>query len=373
VNRSPLLVALCAVTLNAAGAVQSANSFNPAISLVLNTQYSHYDKDASGYRLPGFLLNPESGLSSSGMSLGESEMTLSASIDPHFFAQTTLAFDGDAGVSVEESFIQTLGLGEGMTLKFGRFFSAMGYLNEKHAHAWTFIDAPLIYRGLFGDQLKVEGVQGSWLLPTDHFMQVGAEALNGAWTAFYTLADDWDESQSWQLGLSYWQSSKVAGRVGQGLNSELQFDGESRIGSVDFVYKWAPNGNQINENFKFQLEYFDRHESGQLSAASGFDYQSDQRGWYAQGVYQFRPQWSVALRYDHLSSSNSGADEALLKEEGLTEGVTPQRYSALLAWSPSEFSHIRLQYSQDGSYDSTDNQLFLHYSGSLGSHGAHQY
>jgi len=367
-------VALCAVTLNASATVQSANGFNPAISLILNTQYSHYDNAVDDYRLSGFLLNPESGLTGSGMSLGESEMTLSANIDPHFFAQTTLAFDGDVGVSVEESFIQTLGLGEGMTLKFGRFFSAMGYLNEKHAHAWTFIDAPLVYRGLFGNQLQVEGVQGSWLLPTDQFMQVGAEALNDAWTAFYTLADDWDESQSWQLGLNYWQTSKVEGRVGQALNSELQFDGKSRIGSVDFVYKWAPNGNPINENFKFQLEYFDRHESGQLSqAASGFDYQSDQQGWYAQGAYQFRPQWSVALRYDHLSSSNSGADAALLQEEGLTGGIIPQRYSALLAWSPSEFSHIRLQYSRDDSSANTDNQLFLHYTGSLGSHGAHQY
>ena len=55
----------------------------------------------------------------------------------------------------------------GLKMKAGRFYSAIGYLNEKHTHTWAFGDAPLIYRGLFGDQLIEDGVQLSWLLPTD--------------------------------------------------------------------------------------------------------------------------------------------------------------------------------------------------------------
>ena len=64
-----------------------------------------------------------------------------------------------------------------MTL--GRFYSAVGYLNEQHQHTWDFSDAPLIYRGLFGDQLSDHGVQLRVLAPTDLFIEVGDEVFSG--------------------------------------------------------------------------------------------------------------------------------------------------------------------------------------------------
>jgi hypothetical protein len=43
-------------------------------------------------------------------------------------------------------------------------------------------------------------------------------------------------------------------------------------------------------------------------------------------------------------------------------------------WSPSEFSHVRLQFAQDKSRAGiTDDQVVLQYIHSLGAHGAHKF
>jgi len=53
---------------------------------------------------------------------------------------------------------------------------------------------------------------------------------------------------------------------------------------------------------------------------------------------------------------------------------TPRRYSAMVDWNPSEFSRLRLQFNQDKSQlGLTDNQIFLQYIYSLGTHGAHKF
>ncbi|MGB1702958.1 MAG: hypothetical protein ACPHFR_07530, partial [Cycloclasticus sp.] len=191
---------------------------------------------------------------------------------------------------------------------------------------------------------------------------------------------------SWLFGLSHWQANDIDGRTSGGHAHEGEdeeetpsFSGKSKINAVDFVYKWAPNGNPSQQNFKFQFEYFDRHEEGVITMLNSDPlevtrYDGEQNGWYAQAVHQFKPQWRAGLRYDQLDSSNSGADTDILEEAGLdNEGHTPKRYSAMVEWLPSEFSRIRLQFNRDQSYEDTDNQLFLQYTHSLGSHGAHQY
>jgi hypothetical protein len=52
----------------------------------------------------------------------------------------------------------------------------------------------------------------------------------------------------------------------------------------------------------------------------------------------------------------------------------PSRHSVMLDWSPSEFSRVRVQYSKDKSMDGQhENQYFLQYIHSLGTHGAHKF
>jgi hypothetical protein len=395
----------------------SANAFNPAISVILDGKYAHFSNDPENYELPGFQLGGEAGLGESGFSLGHSELALSANIDDKFYGSLTAAIhdhDGETEIELEEAYFEILGLGGGFTIKAGRFFSGVGYLNEQHEHAWDFVDAPLIYRGLFGNHLRDDGVQVNWIAPTDLFIKAGAELLRGdafpaggaahdgvgAYSLFGKMGGDIGVSHSWQLGFSHW-SADVEGRIGghhhhdeethadegdaHEHEEELEvahnpsFTGDSYINAIDFVYKWAPNGNPKNRNFKFQLEYFDRKEDGTITMLGSdpletSNYDGHQKGWYAQAVYQFMPQWRIGLRYDRLESDNKGSDDEVLAEAGLDdEGITPQRYSVMFDWSYSEFSRIRLQYNRDESFGDPDDQILLQYVMSLGSHGAHQF
>ena len=378
------------------------NSFNPAISLILDGRFASFDNDPEDYEIPGFALGNEAGLGEKGFSVGHSELVMSANIDDKFFGKMTLAFaehEGETETELEEAFIQTLALGNGLNIKAGRFLSEIGYLNQQHSHTWDFADAPLIYRGLFGDQLIDDGVQMTWLAPTDIFFQLGTELFSGsrfpaggstngigAWTAFAHVGGDIGIAQSWQLGLSHWQANDIEGRDSGGHAHEGEeaetpsFSGDSEINALSLVYKWAPNGNPKNQQLKFQFEYFDREEDGEvvmLGSGSPLEmtsYDGHQKGWYAQAVYKFKPQWQAGFRYDHLDSNNRGSDTDVLTEAGLdNEGHNPQRYSATIDWLPSEFSRLRLQYNQDKSYGETDHQLFLQYTMSLGSHAAHQF
>jgi hypothetical protein len=71
------------------------------------------------------------------------------------------------------------------------------------------------------------------------------------------------------------------------------------------------------------------------------------------------PTWRIGARFDRL---DGGA------------GFDPKRYSAMLDWSPSEFSRLRLQFAQARLVpDVTDNQWLVQYILSLGAHGAHKY
>jgi hypothetical protein len=107
------------------------------------------------------------------------ELTLSANIDPYFSGVLTAAITGEDEIEVEEAFVRTSTLPEGFTGKLGRFFSGFGYLNEVHAHAWDFVDQPLVYQALFGGQFQQNGVQVKWLAPTDLYIELGAETGNG--------------------------------------------------------------------------------------------------------------------------------------------------------------------------------------------------
>ncbi|MCB2184672.1 MAG: OprO/OprP family phosphate-selective porin [Desulfobulbaceae bacterium] len=380
----------------------AANSFNPAISLILNGRYANFSNDPHEYELPGFTLSGEAGLGKEGLSVEHTELAFSANVDDKFFGKLTAALashDGSTEVEMEEAYIETLGLGHGLNLRAGRFFSAIGYLNEQHEHAWDFSDAPLIYRGLFGNQLNDDGLQASWLAPTDLYLQVGGELLRGddfpaaggahdgvgAYTLFTRIGGDVGTSHSWQAGISYW-SADVEDRTGEthshGGEESAEtpsFTGDSNITAFNFVWKWAPEGNSTQQNLKLQFEYFNRNEDGSIvmdgsSPLETTSYDGDQKGWYAQAVYQFMPQWRAGLRYDHLDVDNNGSDYDILEESGLSdEGHNPERFSIMTDWANSEFSWIRLQYNHDKSYSDSDEQFILQYVHSLGSHGAHQF
>ncbi len=371
----------------------TSNAFNPAISLVLGGTMANLSQDPGNYKLQGFMPSGgEVGPGARGVSLGESELTMAANIDPMFAGKLTVALTGEETAEVEEAFIQTRSLSNGINLKAGRFLSSIGYLNGLHAHTWDFVDAPLAYQAFLGGQYKPDGVQATWLLPTDTYLQLGAELGSGArfpgndrnkngfgaTSLFAHAGDDIGASSSWRAGVSYVRTAAVD-RFYDDVTSNA-FSGRSRMWVLDGTYKWAPNGNATQQNFKLQGEYFRRKETGILAAGddSG-DFASTQSGWYVQGVVQFAPGWRTGLRHDRLSS---GKQQIGLIQNGtltgaafpLLESYAPRRSSLMVDYSPSEFSRLRLQFAQDKSQPGvTDNQVFLQYIMSLGAHAAHAF
>jgi len=384
----------------------SANAFNPAISVILGGTYARLSQDPARYRIQGFAPSgDEVGPGHRSFNLGESELTLSANVDTRFSGLLTFSMSQDNEVTVEEAFVRANTLAHGTNLTAGRFLSSVGYLNSQHAHAWDFVDAPLAYQAFFGGQYKNDGVQLKWLAPLDRFLELGVETGRGAtfpgtdrnrngansFAAFAHLGDDLGDSGSWRVGLSYLRTSAAdrafdgVDRLGAGVVNA--FSGNSRMWIADAIYKWAPGGNATQTNFKLQGEYFRRTEQGTLTydtlgqslgTLSG-DYASAQSGWYVQGVYQFMPAWRVGLRYDRLDAGTpriATLDSGALDPADFSRllAYNPSRTTAMVDWSPSEFSRVRVQLAQDKSRPgATDNQIFIQYIMSLGVHGAHAF
>jgi hypothetical protein len=361
-------------------AASGANAFNPAIGVVLDGKFGYFSQNPDNYRMPGFSV-PEEGNSPGdrGFALGESEVNFSANIDQALYGNLTIAFEREGDVSVEEAFIQTTALPYGFTLKAGRFFSGIGYLNEQHAHTWDFADQALPYRAFLNTQLGDDGVQLRWLAPTDFFLEFGGEAFRGdafpgeapghkwagTYSGFVHVGDEFGaggEWGSWRAGVSHLRSdphdrSDVDGNL---------FTGRSNLTIFDAVYK-LPLANE--RALKLQGEYFLRNEDGSFNGAG---YDGTQRGYYLQGVWRFLPRWEWALRYDALSATNGGdaVDGTILDRSGV---AAPQRYSTALTFFTSEFGRFRVQYNLDEVRPNTDHQVFLQYTVSLGAHGAHSY
>jgi hypothetical protein len=367
-----------------------ASAFNPAISLILGGSYTNASRDPGDWNIAGFPPSGgEVGPGERSFNLGESELTFAANIDPYFSGQLTAAITGENEIEAEEAFVRTSALPDGFTAKLGRFFSGFGYLNEVHAHAWDFVDQPLVYQALFGGQFKQNGVQVKWLAPADLFVEFGAETGNGdgfpstrrarnglnGTTLFAHVGGDIGDYTSWRTGFS-WLDQHAENREGGIIDAgEPLFDaftGDSRTVVIDGVLKWAPSPRR---QLKVQGEYMRRRESGDIADGAGTlladDYRSTLSGWYLQSVYQFAPRWRVGARYDSL---DSGTPRYTLAPDGLLS-ANPDRLSLMLDWNPSEFSRLRAQYDWDNARDDgdTDRILRLQYIYGIGAHGAHKY
>ncbi len=385
------------------------NAFNPAVSLILQGTYANTSQDPNNYYISGFIpSNGDVAPPKRSFSLGETELALAANIDPYFRGVAIAALAPEGGVDVEEAYFQTLALPQGFTLKGGRFFSGIGYLNEQHQHAWDFQDAPLVYKAFLGGQLAQDGVQLKWIAPTDLLIELGAELANGSrfpgsdrnkngigGVALLAHAGgDIGDSYAWRAGISRLATSPNA-RAYQDVDSlggtvTNSFTGDAKLWVADGVLKWSPHGDPSYHNFKLQAEYFRFTQNGTLlyndmagsdvfgQVAGAFD--STQSGWYAQGVWQFYPRWRAGYRYDRLNYGTvnngivSGGLGPRTSDFPLLALYSPTRNTVMVDWSATEFSRLRLQFAADKARQGlTDNQVFLQYIYSLGAHGAHTF
>lgn len=368
------------------------NKFNPSIGVILNGKYSSFSEDSS--EIAGFAVGEEGERGREGIAVDESELNFSASVDDKFYGSLTAAIvreDGEDIVELEEAYVQTLpgfGLPDGLSVKAGRAFWTLGYLNEHHSHADDFADRPLPYRVFLNKSYNDDGLEASYVLPTDIYAEVGGGVFRGddfpygsgdgedveAWSAYARIGSDIGHNQSWRLG-GYVLSGEASG--GRATNEDaVSFIGDSNLYVTDLRYVWAPTGNMREQEVILQGEYFWRDEDGTYedtdagTGAVAFDDSSS--GWYTQLVYKFDPQWRVGARYSQLDAADVPA--GLVGSALDSGGHDPRAYALMVDWTNSEFSRLRFQYNHEElSNDRDDNQFILQYVMSIGAHGAHKY
>ncbi|NEV62494.1 TonB-dependent receptor [Thiorhodococcus minor] len=408
------------------GALTSGSAFNPQISVILDGNYYHDGIDGAGAALVGEALQPSGGhahahgdetehahghgTTENGFNFREAEIAFSATVDPYFDAAAYLAVTDDGDVHLEEAWMQTRNLPQGLRVKAGKFLSDFGYINKQHPHQWDFVDQNLAYLNLLGDHgLQDTGIQLTWLPPLPVYTLLGVEALQGdqelfgttvddaeqaelslgdtrdgprLWTAFAKVAPDLGQNHALQFGLSYAHNSQhqeVHSHTHEGEDEvhENGLAGDADLWGLDVVYKYDGAGPDGQGDVKFQTEYLraikdlDVHSSPHEEiVGSNRTFTTD--GLYAQAVYGFAPKWTVGLRYDVLGLTNE------VSGDGDASYGSSDRWTLNLTWSLSEFSQLRAQYARNDILVAENERerfdaFYLQFLVSLGSHGAHSF
>jgi hypothetical protein len=370
--------ALAAPEGSTGGASANANAFNPAISIILNGSYSHHSLNPDDYVRAGFPVVAGAGPSANGFSLGESEVSFAANIDDKFYGQLTLTAESENGqdhIGVEEAFVDTTALPAGFSLRMGRFYSNIGYLNSHHAHTDNFFDRPLAYQAFLGNQYGDDGAQLRWVAPTSLFVELGGELFRGdnypsggaqnggvgTRTLFAHVGGTAGDNGEWLAGVSMLKARTAGGEDG--------FNGDNTLYVADGTWKWAPNGNFKDGGVTVRSEYFLDDRDGLFidpaDPAVTALWTGQRHGAYVESVWRLNRTWDVGYRYDKLWADNAGP---------FASPFDPYRHTLEATWRNSEFSLVRLQLSHDKpNADDSDNAVTVQYQTSLGAHGAHKF
>lgn len=340
-----------------------------------------------------------------GFALGHSELVLSGNIDHQFKGQlvTVLAsHGGETELELEEAWIETLSLPFGLKLKAGRMLSNIGYLNSKHMHEDAFVERPAVYRAFLGGHYFDDGVQMSWLAPTDFYLQANIEALSGkpldagysdpvtigVYTANAQIGGDIGVEHSWRWGVSHVYNANGrqfghAEHTDHDHHDHHEHDhaghshGPSMTGrnlyGTDFTWKWAPEGNYRQTNVRATSEfwYLDNRFDQALAKVPGAE-QSAQ-GWYAEVAYQFQPSWTVSTRYGEVRTVGGDVHAHGDHFHGEFTRDDLKEWDLALDWHASHFGRLRGQVTYEEHVHHDQTLFSLQYVMSFGAHHAHAF
>lgn len=393
--------------------VSSGSAFNPAISLILSGN-AYKDSENGKLLSPAGLNNLAPEVKDQGFNLDETELVLSATVDPNFDAMANIVLN-DGEVEVEEAWFETRRLPYGLKVRAGKMKSNIGYLNSQHPHTWDFADQNLAYDALLGGEgIADTGLRIEWLPDLPLYTLIGAEALQGKqevvgvaqaeldpastltppeeksgprlFTAYVKVSPEIGDNHALQLGLWGLRAQQQQEAHGTPGADEYLLDGDETLYGLEAVYKYDGGGEAGYRNLKLQAEVLRGQKNLAVAALAGVPVynngnsvnaddkvDSQETAYYVQAVYGIAPRWQAGLRFDQ---SGVGSD---IKEAGVsTDYSASKRASAVLTWNLTEFSRLRAQYARADVVDASNteqkyNQYFLTYSMSLGTHGAHKF
>ncbi len=392
----------------------SQSQYMPDISMIMDFSYvNHSIKDAELQHLEipgvvhGIMGTHEHGSGSestynakNGFNLNYAEMVLSSNVDPFFSMDSVLHFSPE-GVAIEEAYFTTTALGNGFRLRGGKLLSEFGRQNSQHHHFWDFGSMGLVNEAFLGNHgINEIGAQLQWVAPTETYLMVGAEIMQGTNEAMFgneqigeedTVIEEGKRAPSLFVGyvkssfdigsttilpgLSYiYGSSRLDHRDDE--ENPHAFAGDSSIYAVDLTVK------HFFDSYSFltwQSEWMMRNMEGTQysvdpadigTVTSQADITRKQAGYYTQLVYAYDQNWRVGARYDSIYRNDVTA-------QNLPEDM--DRYSAMVEYHPSEFSRIRLEYNRNNALfdEAGDRQsldtVMLQFNIAIGAHGAHDF
>lgn len=334
-----------------------------------------------------------------GLALGHSDVSVSGPLGQALSAQITAGVhsrEGQTEAELEEAWLQTRRLPGGLQARAGRFASQLGYLNEQHPHADDFVERPLMYRAFFGGHWNDDGLRLNWTAPTPMYLRLGAEVFRGrrliehaennasspgvsVWSA--RLGDDIGTSHSWQAGFAFVQNRRQAEMEGHGHEEEHGEDdhGEAhgdehshahgalysgrRMQVWDLTWKWAPEGNNSQQQLRVGYERAVVHKPSDFATAAD-RHVAD----HLSVVWRFSPTWEVGTRVERLRVAQAHDDHF--------HAARLRQTSLMLAYKPGHMQTVRLQVArQTGSEGLAvkGHSVQLQYVLNWGAHAAHSY
>jgi hypothetical protein len=253
------------------------------------------------------------------------------------------AHEEGAGFSVEEGYVEWVGLPAGLGVKLGKFYQSFGQLNRWHSHALPFQSRSLPHLAYIGEEpLAQTGVSARWLLPfagagtyeaTFELTRSESELLFGESEGVSVLGHlngFWNLSESFDvdLGLS-WINGSYEDEV-------ASFD--RNLFGAETALTWRPPGQSRYRSFTFR---------GGVMVLDGLngDAPGEDRsvGLWTGGELRLTERWYVGTRFDRLESPENPEDTAWL--------VSPT-----ITWWQSEWVRIRAEYDLLGGSLRPDNE-----------------
>ncbi len=391
----------------------SQAKFVPDISFIMDfsaVSRNREDDEYESLEIPGFVHgghgDDEHGHShgpmngNRGLNFNYGELSLYSVVDPYFELMANFHLS-EEGFEVEETYATTRKIPGGFKIKAGKFLSSFGRINGQHAHSWNFADQPVAYYGFLGGEgLGEKGVNISWVAPTDLYLVIGGEALQGENENSFgaegfkdeTLGVEVKGADGLNLYTGFLKASFDIGNLslllgvsgacgGTRINHEIDVDEGHGVDAKTYILDGELTLKYAIDSYRYiswQSEYLYRNMKGDYLYNNGGtlevnDLEKKQSGFYTQLVVRPALLWRMGVRYEMLQINDvTIGSTAQDLDDNLYKG------SCMIDYSPSEFSFIRLQYNYDKTkYESdkvkVNHEVILQMNIAIGAHGAHSF
>jgi hypothetical protein len=308
-----------------------------------------------------------------GLHFDQADFSFISVVDPHWTLVSNVTVARDGAVDPEEIWVSNTNI-PAIQLKLGKLRATFGKHGLLHSHAFPFIQAPIVMPNTIGEEgFKASGLEAAWLTPLPWF----AELTGGVYEALPADAENpLDFGSSAHDNVPYLGHFKNQIDLNDETTAEFGLSTLQGRGSdghrhgaygADLTFRNVPARNSNRRGWILQGEYL------QKGSTAGGGYIREQDGGYGSFQYRLSQVWWIGVRGEHARESFTDfvVDQALQPIP-----ATVSRGSVNLAWTPSEFSYVRLEYSHgeaDRGIHPTDDRIMVQMSYTIGYHPAHAY